>query len=158
MKYRVILAACLSFILLLVAACGTSTPTPGGNTGNTPNSSATSKTANNLVNVTITQNSIQSSRTTFYADRVYDFVVTNKGTSPHDFIIRTKPQSAALTPTTNQGILHIVDSTHLPPGGKSAFTYQFPTNTIESNVEFLTHLTGPSGQAGQILPVQVRRS
>lgn len=158
MKYRLIATICLSFVLLLVAACGTSTPTPGGNTGKTPNSSATSTTTNNTVDVTITQNSIQSSRTTFYADRVYKFVVANKGTSPHDFIIRTKPESATLTPTTDQGILHIVDSTHLPPGGKSTFTYQFPINTIQSNVEFLTHLTGPGGQTGKILPVQVRRS
>lgn len=158
MKYRILLTACLGFVLLLVAACGTSTPTPGGNTGKTPGSSASSKTTTNTVNVTITKNGIQSSRTTFYADRVYNFVVTNKDTSPHDFIIRTKPESVPLTPTTNQGILHIINSTHLPPNGTSSFTYQFPINTIQSNVEFLTHLTGPNGQSGKILPVQVRRS
>ena len=150
MKYRIVLGLFLILSFTVLAACGGSTA-PSSSSQVTPVAPSA-----NPVKVTLSDTTIVSSVTTFHANRPYYFIITNKGHSPHDFIIRQRPQAAPLTPQVNQGILYIVNSTHLRPGETMSFTYVFPQATTKSNVQFTTALAGPNG-GGVAIPVAVRR-
>ncbi len=144
------LMACLVFCMLLLAACGNST---SGGPSTQP--SAPTSVADRQVQVTLTDSTITSSRTTFKANIPYDFIVTNKGTAAHDFIIRRRIRGPAVTPQTDQGILHIVSSTQLAPGTTLHFSFEFPQASIQSDVQFSEHLAGPGAGQGPHIPVQI---
>ncbi len=152
MKHCIIPGAFLAIIVAMVTACGGGTASTGSSHPATPVSSSARQ-----VQVTMTNSKITSSRTTFMADTPYDFVVTNKGTAPHDFIIQTRPKEAAVGGQANQGVLYLVNSTRLHPGATVRFTYAFPQSTSQSDVRFIEHLAGSNEAAGPLIPVQVKR-
>ena len=150
MKSRVIIAAFLAFLTLLLAACGSHATTSAGT------HAATTPTSTSLVvHVSLLKNTIQASRVTFVAGESYTFSVTNKRSSPSDFIIDTRPKGPSLSGTQPK-VLYLIDSLQLPPGKTKIFSYQFPITAPQSAVQFAEELPGPNG-AGVRIPVQVTK-
>jgi hypothetical protein len=153
MKGRIVLCVFVAACLAIFAACST-----GGGTSQTEKNTAASTATNSnmyIDHITITDNTIQSSIRTFHPNVPYNFVVTNKSSKPHSFLILTKPQAGNINPTNNGNLLYTVRSNQLPAGGSKTFTYEFPITTPQSNVEFATYLNGTSGK-GMVIPVTVK--
>ncbi len=143
--------------LILVTACG------GGSSATShPSASASPTESVRGVKVTITDATITSSQNTFTANTPYDFTVTNKGNSPHSFIIRDRPGQGVVRPPQQKGILYLIPSNQLPPGATKSFRFAFPDATGQStttqgnssSVQFTTQLTNGSAVA---IPVKVLR-
>lgn len=149
-KNRRVLGALLAIAITLLTACSSS-----GTPSNTSHVTPTTAPSHEAVQVTLLDNKIESSRTTFIAGRPYVFVVTNQGTSPHDFIIDTRVDGPAPGGVPDR-ILYIINSTQLPPGATKSFTFSFPLSDPKQAVQFNTHLAGPNG-AGVLLPVDIKR-
>jgi hypothetical protein len=105
----------------------------------------------NAVCVTLMDSKIESSHVTFFVGYPYNFVVTNNGKVPHDFIIKTEPQGPNPGGLYDE-ILYIARA--IPPGASRSFVYAFPITAPQSAVEFATSLADPA-DAGVLLPVQV---
>ncbi|HYX49221.1 MAG TPA: hypothetical protein VE843_05735 [Ktedonobacteraceae bacterium] len=158
MKNRVILSLCFfGCCLALLTSCG------GGSASSHPSSSASPTGSVRGVKVTITDSTITSSQTTFIANTPYDFTVTNRGHSPHSFIIRERPGQGVVKPQLQKGILYIIPSNQLPPGATKSFRFAFPDATQQpaspqgntTTVQFTTQLTSGSGVE---IPVKVNRA
>ncbi len=139
----------LGLLVALLSSCGSSGTT--GSAAGTP----TQTPASGKVQVTLQDSHLESSRTTFMAGQAYTFVVTNKGSSPHNFIIDIRRKAPAPQGPQDR-ILYMVDQSQLPPGATKTFTYTFPLSTPESSVQFATHL-GSIDKPGVVIPVDVRR-
>lgn len=153
MRQRTGLAICIALAVLLLAACGSNTVTTTSQSGGTTSSTVSSHT----VQVTINGSQITSSVTTFMPNIPYNFVVTNKGTSSHEFIIRTRTQGPSVNQPNDQGVLYKLASP-LAPGATTKFTYDFPITTPQSSVEFTIGITAGTHQGNNkapSLPVQV---
>jgi hypothetical protein len=103
--------------------------------------------------ITITDQKIQASVTTFNVDTSYQFTVVNKSKTASDFIIRERPLVPEGNAPAQQNVLYEVPSTDLPPGATQHFTFAFPDTTPQSNLEMATNLPGPGG-SGNVLPIQ----
>jgi hypothetical protein len=116
----------------------------------TPGSISTTQVAN-PVQISITDKAITSSVKTFAPQVKYTFIVANQSHTPQDFIIiQRTPQTQ---PT--QGELLTLPAAKLPARATVHFTYQFPPNTANQNLEFTNHLAGPQG-SGMQLPISVK--
>ena len=155
MKQRFFFGAFLIVCITLITACGGNGNSSTSNNGGTASASPTSTGNARAVNVTITDAKIRSSKVSFSANLPYDFTITNKGHSAHDFIIRRRVEGPAPGGQTNEGILYIVPSTKLTPGATVHFTYGFPQASIQSTMQFEEHLAGKNEPAGPIIPIQV---
>lgn len=163
MRQRIGLAIFVAVCMILLVACG------GGNGSNgvvtkptvTPSPTQTPQ----QVTVTITNNAIHSSITTFSSNTPYNFTVTNSGTAAHDFIItntvngsQPTPQPTQVKQPTQTKPLYVVPSSQLAPGKTVSFTYRFPPSIGQAYIVFTEHLSGPSGSQGPTLPVQVNKA
>lgn len=158
MKQRFFLGVFLLMCMTLIVACGGSGNNSTNSNGPITSASPTSPGNAYAVNVTITDTKIESSRVTFSANTAYDFTVTNTGHSPHDFIIRKRPEGPPVGQQNDQGILYIVQGNKLPPGKTVRFTYGFPQSSVNSTVQFEEHLAGANAPAGPIIPVQITQA
>ncbi len=154
MKQRFFLGMFLIICMTFIVACGNGN-TAANNNGGTASASSTPTGSGRSVSVTLTDTKIESSKVTFSANLVYDFTVTNKGHSPHNFIIRRRVEGPAPGGQTNQGILYIVSSNNLTPGATVHFHFGFPQASIQSTIQFEEHLAGKNAPAGPLIPVQV---
>jgi hypothetical protein len=153
MKQRIIsrmLVVVSALFMVVLAACGS-----GGSTSNTSTAPTPVTPDSHQVNVTITDNSITSSIRTFKTAISYNFVVTNKGHAPHDFIIKERAKGPNPGPLPHDGVLYVLSSTQLTPGATRSFSYVFPITAPQTNVQFTTHLAGPGGSEEPFIPVQV---
>ena len=141
--------------IVLVAACGGNGNTVTNNNSGTPSASSGSTTNAQSVSITVTDTKIESSRVTFSANHPYDFTVTNKGHSAHDFMIRRRVEGPQTQAQTNEGILYIISSNQLPSGATVHFTCGFTQASIKSTMQFEEHLAGKDTAAGPLLPIQV---
>ncbi len=152
MKKYIMLALLMITAMLMLAACG----------GNATSTNATSPTVtvpvDRVVYVTITDSSIDSSRTVFSVSLPYTFIVTNNGHVKHNFIIRTRVSGPSFAPPTQQGILYLLGAEKLPPGATQTITYEFPLKTLQGHVEFATDINGQNGNKPSIsIPVAVKQ-
>lgn len=157
MKQCTGIAICIALVVLLLTACGSNTVTTTSQTGNQPASNSGTPVSSHTVQVTINNAQIISSMTKFMPNVPYNFVVTNKGNSSHEFIIRTRTQGPTSNQPNAQGVLYKLSSP-LAPGATAQFTYNFPIETPQSSVEFTTQLTAGTNQGNNnapSLPVQV---
>ena len=130
------------FILLcltIITACGSS-----GSSGHTTiTNNATSTSTNPIlqkqtVQVTLVEYKITSSITTFHVGVPYHFVVTNKGTIPHEFMI--------MPPMGDNMSMESMDSASLvfipilTPGQTSTIDYTF--TKPNAHLEIACHFTG----------------
>ena len=150
MKSRLIIGAFLAFLTIVLAACSSHATTSAGT------HAATAPTSTSpVVHVSLLKNTIQSSRVTFVAGQNYTFSVTNKRSTPSNFIIDTRPQGPSLSGTQPK-VLYLINSLQLPPGKTKVFSYTFPITAPQSAVQFAEELPGPNG-AGVRIPVQVTK-
>lgn len=130
---------------LLLAAC------TGNQSVQSP--SAQSTAAIRAVLVTITDQKITASMTTFNVDTAYQFTVINKAKKPSNLLLLEQALVPEGSPATQQGVLYLVPSTQLPPGTTQHFTFAFPSTTHQSNLEMTTDIPGIES-TGRILPIQ----
>jgi len=129
MKYRLVLGLFLVLFLLLLAACGSSTTPSSGQGQATPSGSQT-------VQVTLSDNKVESSLTTFTAGMPYHFVVTNSGQVAHQFVMI--PMGMGMEHMSvdemHHAALYMYDS--VAPGETRMFDYTFASSTAGQSFQF----------------------
>jgi uncharacterized cupredoxin-like copper-binding protein len=147
MKYRLVSGLFLVPFLLILAACGSSTTPSSGQGQATPSGSQT-------VQVTLSDNKVESSLTTLTAGMPYHFVVTNMGQVAHQF---------AMTPMGMDMEHMTVDEMHhsalfmydrVAPGETRTFDHTFAMSSAGQRFEFACGTQGHYG-AGMQLPFMV---
>jgi uncharacterized cupredoxin-like copper-binding protein len=94
------------------------------------------------VTVTATEYKFESSLTTFKVGVPYHFVVTNKGTMEHEFmVIKPEPSSVGSDQLDADALAHI-EETDLQPGQTTSVDYTFLQPAPEGTLEFACHLAG----------------
>src|SRR5262245_42087513 len=83
MRPRFLLAILVSLLSIALVACGGTTTTSSGSTTGSTTPNAAGATS---VQVTLVDFKVQSSLTTFKVGVPYHFVVTNNGTTTHEFM------------------------------------------------------------------------
>ena len=119
--------------MLLATACGNSAPvaTP------TPSSAVSTASANGTkVDVTLADNTIKSSLTTFKAGVPYTFVIQNTGNHAHNFNIAQPVSVAGSLDAALAKALLTVDQHKLPVGAAVTVEYTFPDSAIGQQLEF----------------------
>ena len=144
------------FAALLAAACGTSAPVaqgavPQGSvqqgpvqqgpiqpapttaSGGQPASSSGSGTQ---VTITLADNTIASTQTTFQAGVLYTFIIKNTGNHAHNFNISTPVTATGSEDASLASALLAVTQDKLPVGGGTIVQYTFPASAIGQQLEF----------------------
>jgi uncharacterized cupredoxin-like copper-binding protein len=88
------------------------------------------------VNVTLVDNSITSSLTTFKAGTPYTFVIKSNGRHEHNFVIAPPVSLAGGYAEALGGALLAVDETQVPPGGSFSVDFTFPESAVGATLEF----------------------
>jgi uncharacterized cupredoxin-like copper-binding protein len=88
------------------------------------------------VTITLADNTISTSQTTFQAGVPYSFVITNNGHRVHNFIINP-PVSAvgSLDAALSQALLAVTKD-QLGPGATATVQYTFPDTAVGQQLEF----------------------
>ena len=145
---RIALISIVAGIMVLATACGVSvpvaTPAPAQPAATNPPvvaqpSSTQASSASNAateVNVTLADNTIQSSLTTFKVGVPYTFVVTNTGHHAHNFNISTPVSIAGSLDAALSSALVSVDRSKLSVGANTTVTYTFPASAAGAQLEF----------------------
>ncbi len=94
------------------------------------------------VTVTLTDFAIQASQTTFQVGTSYHFVVTNKGSVAHQFVIMTPMPDDPPAAQVKSAMLAGIDDTGLAAGASQSFDYTFKTAAPAGTLEFACHLQG----------------
>ncbi len=153
MKHRLILGLLLASFIAVLAACGGGTTPSGG--GTTPSGSQE-------VQVTLSEYKITSSMTTFSTGTPYHFVVTNTGKAAHEFMIMPSGmnmQNMSMD-EMHHAALFMFDT--VAPGETKTFDFTFNQSMMSNqsmmgqNFEFACHLPGHY-EAGMRLPVTINR-
>lgn len=147
MKRTVFLSVIVAALLFLTA-CGTSADVkpvvsnPSGATGGTE------------VDVTLADNTISSSITTFKAGVLYRFVIINNGQHVHNFNINPPVEVAGGLDQALAKALLSVDQGQLPIGGGTTVTYTFPASAVGQQLE-MSCLIRRHYEDGMRLPITV---
>ena len=152
MKRTVFLSVILAAAIFL-AACGTSAPAaqpaqpaaalPAGAqasgaqvaSGQAGAAQPVSAGGATEVDVTLADNTIQSSLTTFKVGVPYKFVIINNGNHLHNFNIST-PVVGGDTQAAASSALLTVPQEQLPIGGGTTVTFTFPASAAGQSLEF----------------------
>jgi uncharacterized cupredoxin-like copper-binding protein len=148
MKYRLVLGLFVVPFILLLAACGSSTTPSGSQQGQTaPSGSQT-------VQVTLSDNQVESSLTTFTAGMPYHFVVMNRGQVAHQFAMMPMGMDMEhmSVDQMHHAALFMYDS--VAPGLTRTFDYTFASSMMGQRFEFACGTQGHYG-AGMQLPFMV---
>ena len=143
---RALLLPVIVAVLLLLTACGapaaaqpgvTSAPTeaqlaPTSAPADQPTASSGGATE---VDITLADNTIQSSLTTFKAGVPYRFVIINNGRHPHSFSINPPVDVAGSLDAAQAKALMNVNQGQLPIGGGTTVTYIFPAAAVGQQLE-----------------------
>lgn len=149
MKYHFVFGFFLVTLLLVLAACGSSPTTSGSQQGQTtPSGSQT-------VQVTLSDNNVTSSLTTFTAGMPYHFVVTNTGQVAHQFVMI--PMGMGMEHMSvdkmQHAALYMYDS--VAPGESRMFDYTFAQSAAGQSLQFACGTQGHYA-AGMQLPFMVQ--
>jgi uncharacterized cupredoxin-like copper-binding protein len=137
MSYRIFALLSLAMLGLALAACAGTTPgAPAG---------APTLAQPEEVQITLTEFKIDSSKTTFKKDVPYRFVITNKGTVAHEFVIAPRGEKE------DSKFLTEVEEDELPVGASQTHEYTF---TQTGDLEFSCHVPGHY-EGGMVLPITV---
>ncbi len=128
---RTALLSLIIAALVFLTACGTpavAQPVTGGSSGNQAGATE--------VDITLADNTIQSSLTTFKVGVPYKFVIINNGNHLHSFAINTPvPPAADLQAATATALL-MVPQEKLPVGGGTTVIFTFPASAAGAPLEF----------------------
>jgi uncharacterized cupredoxin-like copper-binding protein len=138
MKRNVLLSA-VAAGLLFATACGTAASGQPVATqaaaASGSNSQASSGAGETEVDVTLADNTIQSSLTTFKVGVPYRFVIINNGNHLHNFNINTPVDKAGSLDAALNSALLTVPQDKLPIGGGTTVTYTFPASAAGQDLE-----------------------
>src|ERR1043165_724712 len=136
----------LLLVMFLVAACGSSTPTatqapaqpPATQAPSQPGAtSAPASSGNgNQVEVTLADNTINSSTTTFKVGVPYTFVIKNTGHHTHNFNINPPVSIAGSLDQALNNALSAVPQDQLSPGQTATVNFTFPASAAGQLLEF----------------------
>ena len=153
----------IALALLSVTACGSATPAatqPPTEVAATqpPTQAATEAPATSgnatQVDVTLADNTIKSSLTSFQVGVPYTFVITNTGRRGHNFNISTPVSEAGSLDAALQTALLAIPQAQLGPGASVTVEYSFPDSAAGQNLEFAC-LIRMHYQMGMLLPITV---
>lgn len=159
----------LVLIMLLTTACGSATPVatqiptqPAATEAVATEPAATQSSptdvgaagAGTQVDVTLADNTINASVTTFQVGVPYTFVITNTGRRGHNFNISTPVSEAGSLEAALQTALLAVPQSQLNPGASVTVEYTFPDSAAGKNLEF-SCLIRMHYQMGMWLPITV---
>ena len=130
-----------TFILSLtaLAACSSAAPVatqPTAAAQAPASPQAVAGDASNTVQVTLADNTIQSSMTSFKAGVPYTFVVTNSGRHAHNFNIAPPASVAGSIDAALQQALLSVSQDQLGVGQSVTVNYTFPDSAVGAQLEF----------------------
>jgi uncharacterized cupredoxin-like copper-binding protein len=97
------------------------------------------------VEVTLTDFGVESSVSEFKVGQPYEFVVTNKGAIPHEFMIMAPLSMDEMDMTMDMmdaQALTMVEEDDLPAGATANFEYTFPKESAGESLEFACHVQG----------------
>lgn len=155
---RTVLLSIIVAGLLLVTACGTGTsaqPTANQAAPASGSSAQAGPAAGGTeVDVTLADNTIQSSLTTFKVGVPYRFVIINNGNHLHNFNINTPVDKAGSLNAALSGALLSVSQDKLPIGGGTTVTYTFPASAAGQDLEMSCLITRHY-EDGMRLPIKV---
>ncbi len=148
---RITLLVIVVFAMLIVAACGASAPAetevpvsqpvatePAVQPAATEPVAATNGTE---VEVTLGDNTIDSSLTTFQVGVPYTFIITNKGNHAHNFNITQPVSVAGSLDAALQNALLVVPKNELGGGAQVTVEYTFPDTAASTQLEFSCLIT-----------------
>ena len=144
---RIALISIVAGIMVLATACGVSvpvaTPAPAQPAATNPptvaQSGPTAVSASNAsteVDVTLADNTIQSSLTTFKVGVPYTFVVKNTGHHAHNFNISTPVSIVGSLDAAASSALVTVDQNQLAVGSAATVQYTFLASAAGAQLEF----------------------
>jgi uncharacterized cupredoxin-like copper-binding protein len=147
-KYRFVVGFFLAMFLLVLAACGSSATTSGSQ------QSQTTPSGSQTVQVTLSDNKVDSSLTTFTAGMPYHFVVTNTGQIAHQFAMTPMGMDMEhmSVDEMHHSALYMYDS--VAPGESRMFDYTFATSFAGQSFQFACGTQGHYA-AGMQLPFMV---
>ena len=123
-----------TLILLLGSACGVAAPAAPTVSAATPPASAAGDSAQ--VEVTLADNTIASSLTTFKVGVPYTFVIKNNGNHQHNFNINQPVSVTGSEDASLNSALLTVREDQLPIGGGTTVHYSFPPSSAGTALEF----------------------
>ena len=139
---RIFFSFMLVLVTLLVAACGSTAPSGTQEPAATeapPQAGATEPvpvTGENQVDITLADNTIDASVTTFQVGVPYTFVITNAGRHAHNFNINPPVSVAGSLEGAFDGALLVVPQEQLSPGQTATVEFTFPDNAAGQLLEF----------------------
>ncbi len=137
---RIALPFLIVIFSLLAAACGTSSTSPQASPQPAPTTAsaaqASSSGSGTQVTVTLADNTIASSLTTFKAGVAYTFVIKNTGNHAHNFNISTPVSVTGSEDSSLASALLAVTQDKLPVGGGTTVEYTFPASAVGMQLEF----------------------
>ncbi len=148
---RTALLSVIVTALVFLTACGTpavAQPVTGGSSGNQAGATE--------VDITLADNTIQSSLTTFKVGVPYKLVIINNGNHLHSFAINTPvPPAADLQAATATALL-MVPQEKLPVGGGTTVIFTFPASAAGAPLEF-SCMIPRHYELGMRLPITVTK-
>ena len=156
----------LIVIPMLLAACGSATPAvtqPPATQVPTEQPAATEPAATEppassgtgtQVDITLADNTIDSSLTTFQVGVPYTFVITNTGRHGHNFNVSTPVSIAGSLDAALASALLAVKQSELGPGASVTVEYTFPDSAVGQPLEF-SCLIRMHYQDGMLLGIMV---
>jgi uncharacterized cupredoxin-like copper-binding protein len=106
------------------------------------------------VDITLADNTIESSLTTFQVGVPYTFVITNAGRHGHNFNISTPVDLVGSLDAAFSSALLVVPQSQLGPGASVTVEYTFPASAAGQPLEF-SCLIRMHYQDGMLLPITV---
>ncbi len=129
---RIFLLAIIAASMLLAAACGSPAPV-AAQPASTRSSASTDGTE---VDITLADNTIKSSLTSFKVGVPYAFVITNNGHRVHDFNISQPVSVVGSLDAALQTALLVVPQEKLNPGAKLTVQFTFPDSAASLQLGF----------------------
>jgi uncharacterized cupredoxin-like copper-binding protein len=122
---------------LLASACGTAASSTQAAPTTAPAAQDPSSSGSGTqVAITLGDNTIESSVTTFQAGVPYTFVIKNTGNHAHNFNISTPVSVTGSEDSSLASALLAVTQDKLPIGGGTTVEYTFPTSAVGMQLEF----------------------
>jgi len=161
---KIVPLSILVLIMFLATACGSATPaateappqpaaTEPPTLQSNPTEASTVDTGSQ-VDITLADNTIEASLTTFQIGVPYTFVITNAGRHAHNFNISTPVSAAGSLSDALATALLKVDQNQLSPGASVTVEYTFPGSAAGTNLEF-SCLIRRHYEDGMLLPITV---
>ena len=155
---RIPLFFVIAFTMLLATACGGSTPTatqaPEQPAATEVPSQPDSSDEGTVVNITLADNTIESSLTNFQVGVPYTFIIENAGRHAHNFNISVPVAEAGSLSDALDTALLKVDQNQLSGGASVTVEYTFPDSAADANLEF-SCLIRRHYDDGMYLPITV---